>query len=245
MSIGPFTPSAAFYDVVYQHLDYPGTAALVAGVMLERNPGARSMLDMSCGTGLHLAAFIDHFVEVEGADVDEAMLAVARDRLGHHVQLHVADYTDFDLGRTYDAVTCLFSSIGYAHTPDRLDSAVAAMVRHLAPGGVLVVEPWLQPHMLSPPWLRTLVAEADDMTVLRSTRHRYEEYEDGTGLSDMEMTYLVTTLEDGARVVTERHLMGVFPAARYVAAFEAAGLETEFLEDGTALGRGLAVGVRR
>ena len=37
-----------------------------------------------------------------------------------------------------DVVTCLFSSIGYARTTDRLNAAVASMADHLLPGGVLI-----------------------------------------------------------------------------------------------------------
>jgi SAM-dependent methyltransferase len=221
MNQGPFEPSALFYDQVYQHLDYPGTAALVEGLIRERNPGVRSLLDMSCGTGLHLKEWRSTFDEVA---------------------LHQADFTDFDLGRRYDAVTCMFSSIGYAATPDRLDAAIAAMARHLEPGGVLVVEPWLSPAMIQPPFLRTMTSESDDMVILRSTRHRYEGDPVSGGVSDMEFAYVVTT-DDGSQFFTEQHLMGVYPPDRYVQAIEAAGLRAEFLEGLTDLGRGLAVGV--
>jgi SAM-dependent methyltransferase len=54
-----------------------------------------------------------------------------------------ADPADFNLGLTFDAVVCLFSAIGYVVTVKRLHSALAAMARHLRPGGVLLVEPWL------------------------------------------------------------------------------------------------------
>lgn len=230
-----------FYDVVYRHLDYGGTADLVESLIRERNPGAASLLDMSCGTGLHLQQWVGRFDEVEGADVDPAMLEVAREHLGDRVPLHVADYTEFDLGRTYDAVTCMFSSIGYAHTPDRLDAAIASMGRHLNPGGVLVVEPWLLPHMVQPPFIRTHVAEADDMVALRSTRHLAP---GDTSVTDMEFAYLVTTA-DGSKVLTERHVMGLFTADRYVEAFASAGLDAEFLEGATELNRGLVIGVNR
>ena len=53
--------------------------------------------------------------------------------------------TDFDLATTYDAVTCLFSAIGYVRTVDRMNRAVACMARHVKPGGVLIVEPWITP----------------------------------------------------------------------------------------------------
>ncbi len=242
-STSPFRPSAEIYDVVYQQIDYAGTAATVEKVIRDRNPSAASLLDMSCGTGLHLEHWRGRFAAGEGADVDSAMLDVARRRLPG-VPLHLADYTGFDLGRSYDAVTCMFSSIGYTRTSERLDAAIAAMARHLSPGGVLVVEPWLLPEMIRPPFLRVHTAEADDVVVLRTTRHRYEGDVEHGGTSDMEFAYVVTT-HDGSEFFTERHVMGVFPPARYVEAGERAGLDTEFLEGLTELRRGLVVGAKR
>ena len=52
---------------------------------------------------------------------------------------------DFDLGKQYDAVTCLFSSIGYTETVERLNRAVKQIARHLLIGGVTVIEPWFTP----------------------------------------------------------------------------------------------------
>jgi SAM-dependent methyltransferase len=59
--------------------------------------------------------------------------------------LHETDMLSFDVGKSFDAVTCLFSSIGYAGSVDGLNGAIDTMARHLKPGGVLVVEPWILP----------------------------------------------------------------------------------------------------
>lgn len=235
---GPFTPSARFYDLVYGHLDYPGTAARVEAMIRDRNPAASSLLDVACGTGRHLEVWRYRFDHVAGTDVDPAMLAVAAGRVPG-VPLHAADFLTMDLGRTFDAVTCLFSSIGYVVTGEGLDAAVAAMARHLAPGGVLVVEPWFQPGVMAPPWVRGLLAEGDEMAVARTTRHLAP---GDLAVSDMEFTYLVTT-PDGSHTFTERHIMGLFPAERYVAAAERAGLHAEFDPDGSPLGRGMLIAV--
>ena len=74
-------------------------------------PDAATLLDVACGTGAHLVHFARKY-RVEGIDVSEEQLAVARARLPG-VELHLGDMTTFDLGRTFDAVTCMFSSIGY------------------------------------------------------------------------------------------------------------------------------------
>ena len=58
--------------------------------------------------------------------------------------------TGFDLGTTYDAVTCLFGAIGYVRTVDRMNRAVACMARHVKPGGVLIVDPWITPDAWKP-----------------------------------------------------------------------------------------------
>ncbi|HUG74871.1 MAG TPA: class I SAM-dependent methyltransferase [Acidimicrobiia bacterium] len=238
--IRPFEASARVYDVVYSHLDYQVSALQVEELIRRRNPGASSLLDMSCGTGLHLSIWKDRFDHVEGADVDPAMLEVARERLGDDVPLHVADYVDFDLGRTFDAVTCMFSSIGYARTPDRLDAAIGAMARHLEPGGVLVVEPWLQPDMVIPGHIGGTVSTGDGIVVLRSSRTEYDGDESG-GETALEFVYVVRTPE-GSDTFTERHVMGVWPSSRYLEAMARAGLDAEFLDGLTELGRGIAIG---
>ena len=235
---GPFHPTSHFYDRAYAQLDYAGHAATVEAIIRARNPAAASLLDVACGTGKHLEIWRERF-EVEGLDIDPGMVAIATARVPE-VPLHIADFTDFDLGRRFDAITCLFSSIGYAHTTELLDLAIAAMARHLAPGGVLVVEPWLTPEKIRPPWVRVLVAQEDDWVMARTSRLACDP---DSGISDMEFTYVVTTIE-GSEIVAEHHVMGVHPPERLVEAAGRAGLKAQFDPVGTYLERGLLIGTR-
>src|SRR3712207_7289123 len=41
------------------------------------------------------------------------------------VRFHQGDMTDFDLGRRFDVVVCLFSAIGYVLTEERLRQTLA------------------------------------------------------------------------------------------------------------------------
>ncbi len=113
------------------------------------------------------------------------------------------------------------------------------MARHLAPGGVLVVEPWLSPEMFSAPTVRIHTVERDDVVLARTSRARLRP----GNVSDMEFTYLVTT-DEGSEVFTERHVMGMFTPAQLTGALEAAGLRAEHDLEGTFLGRSLAIGTR-
>ena len=232
---GPFHPTAHLYDTVYSILDYERSARMVEEIVRERNPGAATLLDVACGTGKHLELLAESF-EVEGADIDPAMLEIAAAR-NPGVSLHEADMEQFELGRTFDAVICMFSSIGYAHTLERLGRAVASMAAHLAPGGVLVVEPWLWPEQIEPPFVRVQTAEAPGLVVARTSRMTIE-----GAVSHVEFAYLVTT-EEGSETFTEMHVTGLFTPEEYAQAITAAGLEAEFLMNGP-IGRGLAVGVR-
>ena len=91
-----FTKSARFYDAIYAFLDYEGAAAALHAMIQERVPGATTLLDVGCGTGLHLHHLTPHYT-AEGLDLDPNMLEIARARCPG-VPFHEADMIDFDLG---------------------------------------------------------------------------------------------------------------------------------------------------
>lgn len=231
-----FTRSERFYDAVYAHKDYRAEAARLHTLIEERVPAAATLLDVACGTGKHLAELVQWY-SVEGIDLDPEMLAIARTRLGD-VPLHSADMTAFDLGRRFDAVTCLFSSIGYAGTFEKVQQAIAAMARHLEPLGVLVVEPWFSPDAWKPGRPHMLTVDEPDLKIARMSR---------TGrrgdVSTLEFTYVVGTA-DGVDVFTEDHEAVLLTDDEYRTAFAAAGIAVEHDENGL-MGRGLYLGRRQ
>jgi SAM-dependent methyltransferase len=228
-----FTRSASIYDLVYSFKDYEGEAERVHALIQQRAPGASTLLDVACGTGKHLEQF-RRWYEVEGVDLDEGLLEVARNRLGD-VRLHVADMTSFALGRTFDVVTCLFSSIGYVATPKRLNGAIRAMAAHLNPNGILVVEPWLTPDgwQIGRPHL--LVVDEPDLKIVRMNVSG----RDGR-LAVMEFVYLVGS-PDGIDHFPERHEAALFTDVEYRQALSTAGLTVEHDPEGL-IGRGLYLG---
>src|SRR5262245_10912125 len=135
-----FSPSAGYYDAIYAGggKDYEREAQHLLAVIRqhERSPG-KTLLDVACGTGEHLV-YLQHSFQVEGLDLDEELLKVARRKLPTIV-FHQADMVQFDLGRQFDVIVCLFSAIGYVKTRDRLDAAIQTMQRHLLPGALLIV----------------------------------------------------------------------------------------------------------
>jgi SAM-dependent methyltransferase len=228
-----FSHSADIYDAVYSVKDYATEAERVHELIEERSPDASSLLDVACGTGKHLEQ-LRAWYEVSGLDLAEQLLEIARDRLGD-VPLLVGDMASFELGRRFDVVTCLFSSIGYVGTLERLNRAVAAMAAHLNPRGVLIVEPWLTPDVWVTNRPHLLTVDEPDLKIARMTISG----RDGR-LAVMDFTYLVGTPE-GIQEFSERHEAALFTDQEYRDAFTAAGLTVDHDAHGL-IGRGLYVG---
>ena len=230
-----FSETAELYDLFYDWKDYAGEAAKIHELAEGRAPRARTLLDVACGTGRHLE-HLRAWYEVQGVDLDEGLLEVARQRLPD-VPFGLADMRDFDLGRRFDVVTCLFSSIGYVQTPEALRSAIAAMGRHVEPGGVLIVEPWLTPETFDPTHpSRAMVVEQPGLQGVRLNDTRVE-----GRLSIMDFHYLFGRPGQPVEHLVETHTLGLFTDAEHSAAFEAAGLTVEH-DDAGLMGRGLWIG---
>jgi dTDP-3-amino-3,4,6-trideoxy-alpha-D-glucopyranose N,N-dimethyltransferase len=217
-----FDRSARVYDLLYSFKDYEAESRDLAALIRERNPDARSLLDVACGTGKHLELLRASFPDVAGVDLDEGLLAVARERLPD-VPLTMTDMRTVDLGGTFDAVTCLFSSVGYLRDGGELASAIGRMAAHLAPGGVLVVDGWVRPDAWWPgTHVQALAETADGMAAARVARTWRE-----GDRSVLDMRYLIATADVGFAQERERHELTLFTDAEYRRAFEAASLEPE------------------
>lgn len=228
-----YEKSAQFYDAIYTWKKYDQEVERLKAILAARGHRGGRLLDVACGTGRHLALLKETF-EVEGVELDPAMAKVAMERVPN-VTVTVGDMKDFDLGRRFDVVTCLFSSIGYMEEQDQLHQAIATMVRHLQPGGVLAVEPWFHPHQFFDGHVAGEMHSGEKLKIARIGRSWTE-----GPVSVMEMHHMVGTPE---RVDTfvETHRMGLYTDGEYRAAFEAADLQVEHDAEGL-MGRGLYVG---
>ena len=160
-----------------------------------------------------------------------ARIAAGKNPSGRFV---TGDMRNFHLGRRYDAVLCLFSSIGYVQTVDGVTSAIACFREHVAPSGVIIVEPWFPPGVLDDGHTSSAVNEADGIRVERRARTEI----DGR-MSRLHFDYDV--VEHGrAYQATEVHELGLFTVDEMRRAFEINGLAVEHDPKGL-IGRGLYV----
>jgi len=216
-----FDRSAHLYDLIYgQFKDYPAEAAAVAALLREEAPHARTILDVACGTGEHARLLTErHGYEVDGLDLEPAFVEIAARKLpaGRVVR---ADMAEFELDRRYDVILCLFSAIGYLPSPERTTAALRRFRAHLAPGGLMVVEPWLEPGRMASGRLFVKRAETAEIAVVRMSRTEV----DGR-ISRLTFEYLVGRPATGIERLTEVHELLMLTSGEMMACFAAAGLD--------------------
>lgn len=231
---------AELYDLVHQGKgkDYAGESADLADLVRKYAPTADSLLDVACGTGLHLMHLADHFATVEGLELSADMLGIAR-RRNPDTGLHEADMRDFALGRRYSAVTCMFSSIGHMADQDELDRAIGRFAAHVEPDGVVVVEPWWFPETFTPGYVGRSLVQVGETTISRVSHSVLED-----GATRITVHYLVAAPDSGIAHHEESHRITLFTREQYELAFERAGMSVDHLSGGPS-GRGLFVAVPR
>jgi len=217
-----FSASEEFYDLIYSTFkDYAAEAQHIAGLLRGINPDCISILDVACGTGEHARRLAQLGFSVDGLDLDPAFVRIARAKHPSG-RFFEADMSDFSLPHRYDAVLCLFSSIGYLQTLDRVTAALRCFRRQLTPGGVVVVEPWFPPGGLDTARVARNTGEANGVRVTRTSRVEV----DGR-LSRLHFDYEIAD-GTGTRHASEIHELGLCTPAEMLDAFRDAGLEVDF-----------------
>jgi SAM-dependent methyltransferase len=231
-----FTLSAKYYDALYRALgkDYVQESARITG-LLDQYGVARgaAVLDAACGTGAHLVHLKGTYA-CEGLDIERSMLTIAAARVPE-VALHQADIISFNLSKKFDAIVCLFSSIGYVPNVVRLNQTLQTFARHLNPGGVVIIEPWYTPEQWVDGHLNALYVDESDLKVARMNVSRRDQ-----NVSIINFHYMVGS-SDGIRTFSEPHRLTLFTRAEYEAAFRSAGFTVQFEEQGLT-DRGLYIG---
>jgi len=213
----PYGAYARFYDLDLQGMDedlpfLEGMAARCGSPILE----------LACGTGRALLPLARRGFQVTGVDVSPAMLAIARSRLqaaglDGRVRLLQQDMRALELEGRFNLAFALVNSFSHMLTLDDQLAALAAVRRHLEPGGILILD------LFNPDMGRLLDFRghlvldkqmADPLTGHTITKYRSEQVDLGQQIIDV--TYVMDEL-DGEGVLRRT----IFPfALRYFYRFE-------------------------
>lgn len=206
-----FEEYAELYDLLYEGKDYAAEASAFHSLIERHRGGARTLLDLGCGTGRYEEHFADLGYSVTGMDMSEGMLESARRSAAARkgVQFLQGDMRSMDLGRRFDVVQALFHVVSYLSGDDDVASAFDAVRRHLSPGGIFVFDCWHGPGVLSdPPTVRVLERRSGDLKVWRVARPRLHP---ASNLVDVDYTILSSRGDDAPlREIRESHRMRYF-----------------------------------
>lgn len=227
---------AKVYDNLHHFKEFDSLTQKLESVIEQYRPGARSILEVACGTGQFLRRLMKKY-EVEGVDSSPEMLAVAAAHCPR-IPLHETDMVELSLSGRFDVVACLFSSICYVRTADRMNRAVERMAEHLNPGGILLIEPHFSPETIWRNDVRLNTYDGPDQKIAWMYTTRVE-----GRLAIADYHFLVGE-ETGVEHFVERHEFGLFTDAEYRASMERLGLKVSYDAVGV-YGRGMYVGSRR
>ncbi len=95
----------------------------------------KEILECGCGGGQHTAMMAAYAKQVTAVDLNTTEIAKKANAQHRNVEFLEADIASMDLGRQFDIVI----SIGVVHHTDDPDKTVQNLVRHVKPGGKLII----------------------------------------------------------------------------------------------------------
>jgi SAM-dependent methyltransferase len=129
------------YPELYDAL-LPATAHIAYYQDLARKASGE-VLELACGTGQLTIPIARAGLSTAGLDMSAPMLTVARQRAADanvSVDFAQSDMRNFDLTRKFALIFIGRNSLLHLHSTEDLLSALAAIRRHLAPGGIFAFD---------------------------------------------------------------------------------------------------------
>jgi SAM-dependent methyltransferase len=227
-----FNEYARYYDLLYRDKDYTGETNYVHNLIQRQSPGARTVLNLGCGSGRHDRCLVDRGYAVTGVDLSEEMLAAARDAAAGNGAL---DYVQGDvrtvrLGKTFDVVISLFHVMSYQTANSDLMGAFATAYSHLEPGGIFIFDCWYGPGVLTDrPAVRVKELEDEAVSVTRIARPEMHPNENVVDVNYR--VFLRDKTSGSVREINETHRMRYLFVPELQLMLPSAGFESLLFEE--------------
>ena len=143
MSADSFTSVAPYYDELMRQVPYRMWVGYYLLLLSHQNQKPKRVLDVCCGTGTMCEMLTAEELTLSGIDISPEMIREAKKKAARKhldIDYFVADATNFDLGRTFDAAFSFFDSLNNILDPARLQGCFKSVSDHLNPGGSFIFD---------------------------------------------------------------------------------------------------------
>ena len=233
-----FKTISTYYDALYVNdREYASEAAKVKELLTGHGVAPQAdLLVLACGTGGHIPYFKDDY-NVSGLDLSEDMLALAREKFPS-IRFHLGNLIDFKLETDYDAMICLYGSIGFVKTMDNLRASMKRIAAHLRLNGLALITPW----STSEDFQDLIVVDAADQPDLKVARMEQVRLKEPK-IVEVTFHHLLGKNND---VTYHKQSMeiGLFSREEYLSAMTDAGLKVVEKYTGTDVRGGAYIGKR-
>lgn len=230
---------AKHYDQIYSFRDYLDESVRLQNLIIKYSPiEPLTILDVACGTGLHLKHLSDDFA-CTGIDISKNMLKIARKNT-KGITFKLGDMKNFCLKKEFDVITCMLSSIGYVKTQINLNKTLKNLYNHTSKGGILFLEPSNANsfYVSGNPSITTYDGKSAKITRITVAKIK-------STLAKLNMYLVIAEKGKEPKYYIDNHKLGVFSIKDTLKAMRNAGFRSKFLANGLMTGRELLIGIKR
>lgn len=217
---------ANLYDLFHSNKDYDKESQDILNLVrtLEPMQKIESILDMGCGTGMHLEALSKHELECFRYDLSVGMLDIAKKRCPK-----VKFYSRIDaLSLNVDLAVAMFDVISYILDQEELEGFFHGAFQQLRPGGHFYADSWNFEGVLNdPPHDVDRQVYYNKERIIRRVRPQTSEKSsleftsDGVSTLDIQLINLETNIE----LTHEIHKIKAWSPERVRKSLETVGFE--------------------
>ena len=144
---------ASIYDVLYSDKPYKAEAQFIDDCFHGYGDhNINKILELACGTGSHSLELEKKGYEIIATDFSEEMIKCAKQKANivkSKIDFRCLDMRSVNLvEHPFDAIICLFDSIGYINSNEDLNKTFAGISNYLRTDGLFIFEFWHAAAML-------------------------------------------------------------------------------------------------
>lgn len=164
-----FSQYAEYYNSFYAEKDYASEAKYVHSLLKQNNPECKNILELGCGTGKHAGLLYGLGYSIQGIDLSNEMIEIAKKDEGGGLAFEQGDVRTYRDKNKYDAVISLFHVASYQTSNKDICQFLQSARYHLEPGGLLIFDFWYGPAVLTdPPSVRVRSVETENYNIKRT-----------------------------------------------------------------------------